>query len=528
MEAVLPAASPAQTPTTTAAGWAPSWRLTAYAAVIAAAYALMAILRASPWSFYTLDDPYIHFALAENIARGHYGVNLEDVSNPSSSILWPLLMVGAEKAGVLLWAPLAINIAAFALSLRLALAFAASRLTAGGQSPAHALIFTGGLLFSFNLFGVIYTGMEHSLHALACIAAVTRLIDKRYDWVTLGCLIVSPLIRFEGALVLAFGVGAALVDRRYVFAALAVGVVGAAFLAYQSAMAAMGLPAMPSSVLAKSDVANASNAVSAIQALAASLTRNVYINAAPTFGLLAAAFAVAVWMARGRDRMLALGLLGFAALAFLASRADGFERYNVYSLCTLSLGAIHLFRVRLSGWLTHRVAALALAGGFVLANASIGLHVAMATPMAARNIDRQQHQMHRFIDECWRAPIAINDLGWTSFRNDQYVLDLFGLGNEAARKHRQEGGGAWMQEMADAHGVEAAAVYREWFPNIPAGWRHVGDLVLDDPAVTPASARVAFYALKPGAGPRISACLGQLAQTLPEGAHVDFGPASGK
>src|SRR5262245_18537055 len=42
---------------------------------------------------YNLDDPYIHLALAENIARGQYGVNLEEVSAPSSSILWPLLLV---------------------------------------------------------------------------------------------------------------------------------------------------------------------------------------------------------------------------------------------------------------------------------------------------------------------------------------------------------------------------------------------------------------------------------------------------
>ena len=42
---------------------------------------------------YTLDDAYIHLALAENLAGGHYGVNLGEYSAASSSILWPLLLI---------------------------------------------------------------------------------------------------------------------------------------------------------------------------------------------------------------------------------------------------------------------------------------------------------------------------------------------------------------------------------------------------------------------------------------------------
>ena len=37
---------------------------------------------------YTLDDPYIHFALAENLINGHYGVNSTENSAPSSSVIW--------------------------------------------------------------------------------------------------------------------------------------------------------------------------------------------------------------------------------------------------------------------------------------------------------------------------------------------------------------------------------------------------------------------------------------------------------
>src|SRR4030067_1209007 len=42
---------------------------------------------------YTTDDAYIHLALAENILKGHYGVNLQEYSSLSSSILWPFILI---------------------------------------------------------------------------------------------------------------------------------------------------------------------------------------------------------------------------------------------------------------------------------------------------------------------------------------------------------------------------------------------------------------------------------------------------
>ena len=51
---------------------------------------------------YTLDDPYIHLSLAENLLRGHYGVNLDEVASPSSSILYPFLLACALGAAWLI------------------------------------------------------------------------------------------------------------------------------------------------------------------------------------------------------------------------------------------------------------------------------------------------------------------------------------------------------------------------------------------------------------------------------------------
>ena len=55
---------------------------------------------------YTLDDPYIHLRLAENISQGHYGINPSEYSAPSSSILWPFLLVPFSSFFVLSIRPL--------------------------------------------------------------------------------------------------------------------------------------------------------------------------------------------------------------------------------------------------------------------------------------------------------------------------------------------------------------------------------------------------------------------------------------
>src|SRR5476649_158349 len=61
---------------------------------------------------YSLDDPYIHLALARQIMHGHYGINPGEFAAPSSSILWPFFLVPFAGTGFDEWAPLAINVAA--------------------------------------------------------------------------------------------------------------------------------------------------------------------------------------------------------------------------------------------------------------------------------------------------------------------------------------------------------------------------------------------------------------------------------
>ncbi len=487
-------------------------RVTLGAVALSAVYAVVLIVLSSPASFYTLDDPYIHMALAENISRGHFGVNLGEVSNPSSSVLWPWLLAAFDKVGLILWAPLLVNIACFVVTLRVMLAFCLSRLAPEGAGTANVLILLGLALLAFNVFGVIFTGMEHSLHVLLSVLAVTRVINGKYDAITLAALALGPLVRFEGAIILAFGVGAALVDRRWLFSIAAIAAAGIPFGLYAMWLGSIGLPALPSSVLSKSAVTSGvvDGGGGVLGGLFATFLKNAQSTAAPLLAILAIGVIYSVIKRTGRDRLIALGLLAVLLLAMMLGRMDSYARYEVYVLCALGMGLVHLLRGELRVLLMSRMRAAILGGGLCLLGASLGPYVAASSPQAARNVERQQHQLHRFVAECWRKPVAVNDLGWVSFQNDAYVLDLWGLGSERARKARQAAEPGWMDALVKDGGVDVAMIYADWFPDLPPGWTLVGMIVDEERRVTPYTNAVQFYVTRPEAIPAIRECLRQI------------------
>jgi hypothetical protein len=498
-------------------------KVTLGAIALSAVYAALVMAVASPVSFYTLDDPYIHMALAENIARGHFGVNLGEVSNPSSSILWPWLLATFERIGMMLWAPALVNIACFVLTLRIMLAFCMARLAPLGDGATNVLILVGLAALAFNLFGVIFTGMEHSLHVLLSVVAVTRAIDGKYDRVTLAALAIAPLVRFEAAIILAFGVGAALADRRWMFAASAVLAAALPLALYGWWLSGLGLPILPSSVLSKSAASSGlvDGGGGMIGSLVENLVRNAQSAAAPLFAILAVGLVYAALKRAARDRLIALGLIAVLVLVALLGRMDSYARYEVYALCVLGLGLVHLLQAELRQLLTSRMRALILGVGLCLLGASLGPYVFATTPQGARNIDRQQRQMHRLVTECWRMPVAVNDLGWVSFRNDHYVLDLWGLGSEIARKARLSGEPGWMKALADANAVDLAMIYPQWFEGeLPAEWLKLGEIGFTDRHVTTYAPMTTVYATRPGAESGIRECLRRISDSAPEGVQV--------
>jgi hypothetical protein len=125
--------------------------------------------------------------------------------------------------------------------------------------------------------------------------------------------------------------------------------------------------------------------------------------------------------------------------------------------------------------------------------------------------------MHRFVADYLRMPVAVNDLGFVSYANPDYVLDLWGLGSEAAREARaRRDGPAWMESLALQKGVVVAMVYASWFPDIPASWRRIGVLDIRDKLRSVSDSQVAFYLTDPAAETRVRAALVAWSSTLPK------------
>ena len=140
---------------------------------------MIAILRLNNGFFvYTLDDPYIHMALAEQIIEGHYGVNAGEFSAPSSSILWPFLIA---PFAFFEYFPLLVNSASAMLTVFVF--FQILNLSFGISDERIKAIFISLLLILLilgtNTIGLIFTGMEHALQLLLVTAVALGLIVEK-------------------------------------------------------------------------------------------------------------------------------------------------------------------------------------------------------------------------------------------------------------------------------------------------------------------------------------------------------------
>jgi len=142
--------------------------------------------------------------------------------------------------------------------------------------------------------------------------------------------------------------------------------------------------------------------------------------------------------------------------------------------------------------------------------------------LAGDNIASQQREMHRFATEFVRGPVAVNDLGWVSYRNEHYVLDLWGLGSEEARRKRLAGEPGWADALLRRYDVGLVMIYDDWVgAEVPPDWVPIGRLTLARPRISPARAEVAFYA-RPDRAAELLAEARRFAAALPAGAAFQF------
>ena len=474
---------------------------------------------------YTLDDPYIHLALAENLVQGHYGVNVDENASPSSSILYPFLLAASLAIGFGQWAPLALNVigtvgAGWILS---GLFWDALHKSDTGHVSWVALMTLPFLLLAMSGFALGFTGMEHTLHVWVSLAIVRGLIvmgqTKAVPLFLLVACIATPLLRFEGAALSGAALLAICLTGHW-RAGLTTGtILAGCFAVYVTTMLSLGLPPMPSSVMVKSG-STAALVANRIDAVGIEILLNLRASLANRQGGILAGLVVIALLrcpwAKPQERTVAFVAAAAGIAHLLVGRWDWFFRYEVYIIATLIAANLYLWTPILNTQ-NRRITTpglLFLILPFISYNYLLG---AILTPPAARNIYEQQFQMHRFATDYFPERVAVIDLGWVTYDNDQYVLDLWGLGSETARQLYQNVGRTPepIRTLTENANVSYAMLYDEvFYEGLPEEWCLIGQL--ETPQVTASFATVEFFLIVPDEETRMRDAMDAFATSLPE------------
>lgn len=475
--------------------------------------------------FYALDDPYIHLALSNGIAHGHYGIDPAEFASPSSSVLWPFLLAPFARWSDAPMVPLALNVLAGIGFAWLAGVTVARWPTPSGVDPHGAgersrrILSVIGLLFIGNLAGLTFIGMEHTLQVLlagaGAWAIVACLEDRPVPFWCLFAVALGPSVRYEN-LGISLALAVALVGRRQTRrGAMLLGISVLPLLAFSAYLHHLGLPWLPTSILIKSRVQNAFGIKQPPWMLLVDNLGDLFTQPERLLVLiLFLTLAILAWRSPKRAHRFALGGSAIAlGLHLLVGRFGWFHRYEVYIVAFGALVVLHVVQGRprgLLGW--YALGLLGCCYPYVQATSDIVL--------GTNQVYRQQFQTHRFVNDFYTGNVAVNDIGLVSYRHrpGTYVLDLWGLASaEAAQQeHRTT---AWMAGIVRAHHVGLVVIYPLWFPPAPKDWTLLGEVCLSDAPVVLGNACVSYYET-PDAPPSLESEFDRFVTTLPVGTTV--------
>ncbi|MEK7949047.1 hypothetical protein [Luteolibacter soli] len=470
---------------------------------------------------YTLDDPYIHLAVAEQIASGHYGINSTEFSSPCSSAIWPFLLAPLARTPIGEYVPLILNMIFGGLTAMVLLKRARIILP---ENTAARVVLCWAILSSCNALGIVFNGMEHNLQLLAAVVLVEgmiRITESRDPgkWFWLA-VIAGPLVRYENLALSAAACGLLLFTGRPKAAIIAGAAALTGVAAFSFFLHGLGLPLIPSSITAKSDFTKHGGFMNGLPlAIERSFMENRGVLLLLFTSTLIVAGLTADWKTpRGKAALL---LAGAGVLHAIFGTYGWFNRYEAYIYASLLFALFALAPAPgflASQWRPVHTFAVAL---FALVISYPYLKALPQTPVAANNVYTQQYQMHRFVTGWWKRPVAVNDLGWVSYQNDQHVLDLWGLGSHVALEARLANkDNSWMRDIARDQNVGLVMVYESWIPANAVGWTKVGELQLHGDCVSLASPIVGIFATSPELVPEIESLLVDFRQTLPPAAKI--------
>ena len=459
---------------------------------------LLIILHLNGGQFsYSLDDPYIHLALAERLSHGVYGINPGETVTPSSSILWPYLLVPGVGSAWHPFLPLFYNLLLGSLSAWLigSMSRGFAWLEPGSHRFLRCWLLSLLLVLAASLVGLTFTGMEHVLQGLIAVSCAYGLMEAYHlrpvpGW-CVALVILGPAVRYENfVLCIALAVGL-YAQRRSGLAFLTLILsllIPASFAVF---LLRHGLPPLPNSVLAKGAAFASQKGVVAnlLATMRTNSLRYLLVWKRWPTTIFLPILLILVWRAR-RVKPHFLVLVGATLavlLQMLAGSYNWFHRYEVYTTIfaiMIVLSVSTAMQLRIPFW---TVVLLLLFADLPYVNTLV------STPRASQNIYQQQFQMHRFVEQ-YGGNFAANDIGWVSYElpSSVYMLDLFGLASSEAL-HQVQKTPTWLDDVTRRHKVGLVMINPVWFPITPRDWKPVARLTLGVPSAIAASSDVYFY-----------------------------------
>ena len=489
---------------------------------------------------YTLDDPYIHLAMSEGIHAGGYGVNPSEPASASSSILFPYLLAWASPYPFHMYLPLVIDLAALAATVLLFRRFFSEiGFDVSAEGRLYATMLTALIPLATNLVGLAYVGMEHSLQvfldSLILFGLIRALSRDRIDPWLPAALILAPMIRFESTAV----AGAALLvlaARGWRKPAILVGLILAMiFCAFSLYLCSLGLSPIPNSVRARSllvgNAAIGAGAQSIIISAIVQFLFNLFTAKGMVLMLLLLGMAYSAWRARKRalpisDWLVPVWGLALCGIYLVCGRISVIGRHETSIFTLAILIFIFLARRQILSDLERRSFFKVTAYSLLILAAVGGnfLRSALLIPVASNNIYEQQYQMHRLVTEYLRGPVAVNDIGWVSYRNDFPVLDLWGLASAEALRARRAGyTPESLARLVENSDVRLIMIYDKWFKALPIdSWTRVARLHTSRQPIYAGDSVVSFYAPEGADIGGLRAKLAAFAATLPPGVRLEL------
>lgn len=457
---------------------------------------------------YTLDDPYIHMAIAKNLVNsGIWGVTKNEFTSCSSSPLWGLLIsLSFFTFGVKDVIPFILNVFFSILTAFVVFKFI-RKFTENGFIITFVLLV---ILFFSPFVTVAFTGLEHSLYAMVIILVtiyIYKIIEEKENkksiYILFFLVFLLTSIRYEGMFA-AFSMFLIFLYRRKYFVAFLIPLFAfIPFLINGLVSVSNNWSFFPNSILLKSPVP-VSDFWSFLKQIFYPRFLNILWAHHRILILVVLSIVVFLGFRKSKETQALKSLIFFfvsvALLHLQFAMTGSLLRYEMY---IIAIG-IFVNAVLLIKYLNGKNLFSKLIFSFLILLLSVlfslsTIKAAKDVSTAATNIYQMQYQMARFTNKFYKEkPIALNDIGAVNYYSDIKCIDLWGLANRDVGIYRREKtyNTEKIYNINKEKNTEISIVFEAWFSQfggLPKNWVEAGKWTIPN-NITCGADSVTFFA----------------------------------